>query len=94
MNVRQALTILYILAFVVIGVCTTVFFVHTREEYLRLVGQETASRKKLAELEAKLHDQEKVLSKLRNDPVYLEKVIRQKLGFAKPGEMIFRFDDK
>jgi cell division protein DivIC len=34
-----------------------------------------------------------VLDRLRNDPAYVDKVIRKKLGFAKPDEDIFRFED-
>ena len=51
------------------------------------------SRRRLAEAEAKLREQEKILERLRNDPVYVEKVIRRRLGYAKPEEFIFRFED-
>jgi cell division protein FtsB len=40
-----------------------------------------------------LHDQEIVLQRLRTDPAYVEKVIRRKLGYAKPDEFIFRFEN-
>ena len=55
--------------------------------------QEATSRRRLAEAEAKLREQEKILERLRNDPVYVEKVIRRRLGYAKPEEFIYRFED-
>ena len=38
-------------------------------------------------------EQEKILQRLRTDPAYVERVIRRKLGYAKPDEYIFRFDE-
>jgi len=32
-----------------------------------------------------------VLERLRTDPEYVDKVIRRKLGYAKPDEFIFHF---
>ncbi|MBP9914392.1 MAG: septum formation initiator family protein, partial [Opitutaceae bacterium] len=34
-----------------------------------------------------------ILDRLRNDPEYVEKVIRRRVGYAKPDEFIFRFED-
>ena len=46
----------------------------------------------LAEAQLKLREQEKILDRLRTDPAYVELVIRRQLGYAKPEEMIFRFE--
>jgi cell division protein FtsB len=51
------------------------------------------SRQRLAQAEQRLRDQERVLQRLRSDPDYVEKVIRQQLRYAKPSELIFRFED-
>jgi len=45
------------------------------------------------ELEARLREQEIVLERLRSDPAYVEKVIRRRLGYAKPDEFVFRFPE-
>ena len=42
---------------------------------------------------AKLREQEKIIDRLRNDPAYVEKVIRRRLNYAKPDEFLFRFED-
>ena len=47
---------------------------------------------KLAVKEGELREQQRTLERLRTDPDFVEKIIRQRLGYAKPGDLIFRFD--
>ncbi|NBR59116.1 MAG: septum formation initiator family protein, partial [Opitutaceae bacterium] len=47
----------------------------------------------LAEANARLQEQEKYLDQLRHDPALVERMIRQKLGYARDHEFIFRFED-
>jgi cell division protein FtsB len=70
-----------------------VFLLQARAEYDLLKRQEAASRRRLAELEVKLREQERIIDRLRHDPVYVEKVIRRRLNYAKPDEFLFRFED-
>lgn len=93
MNVRSLIIGLYLLLFLAVGAASGLYFWEAREEYNRLRQIEAASRRRLAEAEARLVEQEKILERLRNDPVYVEKVIRRRLGYAKPDEFIFRFED-
>lgn len=93
MTLRRLIVAVYLLLFLALSVASGVYFWEAREEYNRLKQIEAASRRRLAELEARLVEQEKILERLRNDPVYVEKVIRRRLGYAKPEEFIFRFED-
>lgn len=93
MTLRRFIVSLYLLLFLVIGVGSGMYFLDAREEYQRLKRLEAVSRQRLAEAQAKLDEQEKILERLRSDPVYVEKVIRRRLGYAKPEEYIFRFED-
>ena len=93
MNFRRLIVGLYLLVFLAIGVASGLYFWDTREEYNRLVRLEAASEQRLAEAQAKLAEQDKILERLRTDPVYVEKVIRQRLGYARPDEYIFRFQE-
>jgi cell division protein DivIC len=34
------------------------------------------------------------LNKLLNDPVFFENVVRERLGYAKPDELVFRFEQE
>lgn len=93
MNFRPLITVVYVMLFLAVGTASAVFFFQTRREYDRLRQQEAATRARLAEAETRLHEQERVLERLRRDPEYVEKVIRRRLGYAKQDEFVFRFEE-
>lgn len=93
MTLRRFIASLFVALFVVIGGASGFYFYDAREEHARLEAIEAANLRRLAETEARLSAQETVLERLRTDPAYVEKVIRRKLGYAKPDEIIFRFDE-
>ena len=91
MNARRILTTVYIVLLAAIGITAAQILIDARKEYLELKQTEAANEARLAEAQARLADQKKVLERLRNDPAFAEKVIRQRMGYARPGEVIFRF---
>ncbi len=93
MNARSAIVSLYLFLFVAVVLTSGLFFWQTRAEYRRLREVEAISLRRLTELELRLKEQQKVLDRLRTDPAYVERVIRRRLGYAKPDEFIFRFDE-
>lgn len=93
MPFRQIIVVFYLLLFLTVGGGSAMFFWQTRQEYNQLRGVELATQRRLAEAELRLKEQEKVLQRLRNDPAYVEMKIRQRLGYARPEEFIFRFED-
>ncbi len=86
---------LVVCALVAAGVLAglTVVLAQTRAEYERVREVEVQTRRRLAEVETRLAEQEVVLERLRTDPAYVEMVIRRRLGYAKPDEFVFRFDE-
>jgi cell division protein DivIC len=92
-NLRHVILSLYLLLFAGLGVAGGYLFLDARHEYSRLMQVEDLNRQKLADAREKLKNQEKVLDRLRNDPAYVDQVIRRKLHFAKPDEDIYRFED-
>jgi cell division protein DivIC len=92
-NLHRLIVSLCLMLFVGVGVASGVFFWQAREEYMQLKQQEAASRRRLAETQAKLKEQEVIIERLRTDPAFVEKVIRRRLHYAKPDEFIFRFDE-
>jgi len=92
-NLRKILLSLYVLLIAGIGVTGAYLFLDARAEYNRLMQVEALNRSRLAEAQARLQEQERILERLRTDPSYVDKVIRKKLGYAKPDEFIFRFED-
>ena len=93
MNLRRFIVGLYFLVFVGLSLTSAVFFWQTRAEYNRFRRIEADNQRRLAEAEAKLREQERILERLRTDPEYVEKIIRQQLGYAKPNEGIIRFEN-
>ncbi len=93
MNSRHVILTLYLVLILGLGSTGAYLFMDAHAEYHRLEEVRSANLRRLADAQARLAAQEKVLDRLRNDPAYVDKVIRRKLGFAKPDEFIFRFED-
>jgi len=92
-NLRRIVISLYFALFLGVAVMSGVFFWQAQQEYGKLHDLELANRKKLQDARLRLREQEKILDRLRTDPAYVEKVIRQRLGYAKPEEYIFRIKE-
>ncbi len=93
MNLRRFISALYLTLIVGIGLAGGLYFIEAREEYGRLKTIQAESRRRVAEAEVRLKYQEQVLERLRTDPSYVEKIIRRKLGYARPEEYVFRFEN-
>lgn len=93
MKLQRLIVLFYLILFLGVSVFSGVFFVQTREEYQQLKEQEAVSQRRLAAAQAKLREQQVILERLRTDPAYVEMIIRQKLGYAKPDEFVFRFEN-
>jgi cell division protein FtsB len=92
-NQRRLILGLYLLLAAGLGLAGGYLFLDARHEYARLVQVENLNRQHLAEEQVRLEAQQKTLDRLRNDPDYVEQVIRRKLGYAKPDETVYRFED-
>jgi cell division protein DivIC len=92
-NLNRLITTFYIVLFVGFGLTASFLFLEARGEYNRLKQTEKLNHRRLSEQRMKLAEQEKVLERLRTDPAYVEKVIRKKLGYSRPDEIIFRFPE-
>jgi len=92
-NLRKILLSLYVLLIAGIGVTGGYLFLDARAEYNRIEQVEDQNKRRLAEAQQRLADQQRVLERLRTDPAFVDRVIRKKLGYAKPDEFIFRFED-
>ena len=93
MPFRRVIVTLYVLLFAGLTVAGGVLFKDAHDEYSQLEQTVAANRRKLAEAQLHLLEQERVLERLRTDPAYVDKVIRVRLGYAKPDEFVFRFED-
>lgn len=55
-------------------------------------GFHEAAQDRLGKLESDIRIKSEALSKLDSEPEYVERVIRQKLNYAKKNEVVFRFE--
>ena len=65
----------------------------TFREYKNFKAQESRIEEKLIQARKELEYKEMYLS-LLDDPDFLERVARERLGYARPDELLFRFSDE
>lgn len=92
-NWSKIITGIYTALFVATTIWAGLFFLQMHRDYTTFKVQETANQRRLAEAEKLLREQEKYLSQLRSDPALVERVIRKKLGYTRPDEFVFRFEE-
>jgi cell division protein FtsB len=83
----------YALLFVGVALWGITFFVQMQRDLKISRAQESANQERLETALARLKEQEAYLERLQRDPALVERIIRQKLGYAKDQEFVFRFED-
>jgi cell division protein DivIC len=83
----------YVLVFAGLIALAGAYFWQSRLEYVRMQAIEAQVKGRLDRANAELQRQQKTLDRLRNDPAYVAMIIRRRLGYAKPDELIFHFQD-
>ena len=92
MNVARLTSLIMIAASViVIGVCAW-DWLQQHKEYNLLRQTEARTLTNIATQRHVLREKQIELERLRNDPAFVEMMIRRRLGYAKPGEIIYRFE--
>jgi len=92
-DMRRFVILLYLVLFLGVGGASGFFLWQAHQEYTRLKELEARTRQRLAEAQQRLKEHEIILERLRTDPAYVEMVIRRRLGYVKPDEVVFRFED-
>ena len=77
---------------VLTGVLSALLILQARRELDHYNREEGDLRSQLKDLQVQLAQREEFLDRLENDPAFLEREVRQRLGYSKPDEMIYRFD--
>lgn len=93
MSIGRLLATLYAVLFLALSLFAGISFLQSYQELTNLRAQETESRRRLADAEERLKEQERYLEQLSSDPAFVENVIRKKLGYARPTEVIFHFQE-
>lgn len=92
-NTRRLFIGSYLVVVSAIAVAATVWFLEANGELQQLRAIEKANEQKLADAKRRLTAQETILRRLKEDPAFMEKVLRDKAKYARPGDVIFRFED-
>ncbi len=94
---RWASRILLVLLIVVLsGVSTGLVLVwnQTRRELVAFEQKRADTELRLAELRKEREAKEAYLRDFLNDPDFVERVVRERLGYVGPGEILFRFEKR
>ncbi len=65
----------------------------TYREYRQYRIREFVQEERVNDTRREIERQERYLNLLMHDPAFFERVVRQRLGYAKPQEFIFRFEE-
>ena len=65
----------------------------TYQEYRIFQKREMTYDAQLAQLQSDIAAKEEYLDKIQQDPVFLERVVRERLGYARPGDLLYRFPE-
>lgn len=74
----------------VIGV--TIAFFPKIKERITLLNKQKQIQEKITAVEMDIENIRKKEIALKNNPLYVEKLARNKLGYSKPDEIIYKFD--
>jgi cell division protein FtsB len=66
----------------------------THREYQNFKERENRIEAKLLQTRKEFDQKEAYLARLLDDPEFLERVVRERLEFARPDELLFRFSDE
>jgi len=84
---------------VVVGLVVLAFLLLIGMCYLPLIHQNERMRREIMRLDAQLQKEEEKskqlkaeIDALRNDPKTIERLTREKLGYARPDETVIRFE--
>jgi cell division protein FtsB len=63
-------------------------------ELIELQESQAALEQKMVRLQRGNDDLRHHLERMKSDPAYLERVVRQRLGWVRPGEIVYRVGDR
>ena len=93
MNLSKFINGLFVVLFAGITLWAVTAFVGMQRELKAKQADLATKQRQLAEAEARLRAQTEYLDRLRHDPALVERLIRQKLAYAKSDEFVFRFEE-
>ncbi|PDH31090.1 MAG: septum formation initiator [Puniceicoccaceae bacterium MED-G30] len=78
----------------ILGVFLGSMMLQTRREYRHFIDRRAGLENRLAQAHNEFRTKEAYYARLLEDPEFLERVARERLGYSRPDEVLFRFDDE
>ena len=91
---ERALLLIMVGVLVVLAVFLGSLMVQAYREYQNFKSRELRIEAKLTQARKEFEHKEAYLARLLDDPEFLERVVRERLGYARPDEVLFRFSDE
>jgi len=66
----------------------------THREFQNFKARQDRIEAKLIQARKEFEQKEVYLARLIDDPEFLERVVRERLGYSRPDELLFRFSDE
>lgn len=92
-SIQKFLYIIFIALFLCVSTFYGVSLNQTYREYKAFRIHEEKLKVDLVKSQQQLDAQKWYLNRFFNDPDFFEWVVRQRLGYARPQDVIFRFDE-
>ena len=73
-------------------IAIAIIFLPKINERIALLDKQKQLQKKISAVEAEIETIRKKEIALKTNPLYIEKLARNKLGYSKPDEIIYKFD--
>lgn len=82
---------LFSILIISVAVITILFFPKIKER-ITLLNKQKQLQEKILSVQADIETIRKKEIALKSNPLYIEKLARNKLGYSKPDEIIYKFD--
>ena len=91
---ERVLLLMMLGVLVVLIVFFSSLIVQTYREYKHFKERELRIEAKLTQARKEFEQKEAYLAQLLEDPEFLERVARERLGYSRPDEVLFRFSEE
>lgn len=88
----RLLNAIFILTLVALGIFASVFLYRDYQHLDALRKDREIMESRLAAMEREAAERADTVAKLKSSPAFAERVIREKLSYAKDDEVVFRFE--
>jgi len=92
MRSTQILNVVCLIAFLVIASFAGSYALERYRKLEVIKNSEAKAAARLVEMQVATSSKRESLARLNHDPEYVERIIRQKLNYAKTGETVFKFE--